>query len=340
VLSTANRRQNLQLPRPGNPRTREWARYLREQYEDDHELVQAMLQYFNQQPYHYTLKPPLLGENSVDEFLFDTRSGFCEHYSSAMTFALRAAGIPARVVTGYQGGELNSAGNYMQVRQMDAHAWVEYWLQDAGWQRADPTFQVAPERIELGLQEALRDESVLLDTSVFSPIRYRHVAWLNKMRMGWENLNHSWQVKVLGYQGEQQQAWLRKLFGSVNWQYIGIGLVAGLAVLIGLLAFCLLKPWRNRPDPLQKVMQRFDRLMARQHLERKAGEGLRGFQQRCRNSGQLSEPQQQALNHFIALHESIHYAGLELETDTLAEALAGLTATFPRSHSFARRAQE
>ncbi|MFB1011727.1 MAG: DUF3488 and DUF4129 domain-containing transglutaminase family protein, partial [Thiopseudomonas sp.] len=333
VLPAARKRQYLQLPRPGNPRTREWARQLREQYEDDRQLVQALLSHFNLQPYYYTLKPPLLGENSIDEFMFDTRRGFCEHYSSAMTFSLRVAGIPARVVTGYQGGEINPAGNFVQVRQMDAHAWVEYWLPGQGWQRADPTFQVAPGRIEQGLQDALLDEADLLDTGLFSPMRYRHVAWINQLRMGWENLNHGWQTRVLGYQGERQQAWLRQLFGQVNWQQIGVGLVVALLVMLGVLALWLIRPWRNRPDPVSLQLQKLDRLLARQGLARKQGEGLNAFCLRCRASARLNSVQQAALEQFAARYEACCFAGQPVPVEHLRQARRQLAATFRPWHS-------
>ena len=328
VLPAARKRQYLQLPRPGNPRTREWARQLREQYADDRQLVNALLSHFNQQPYHYTLKPPLLGENSIDEFMFDTQRGFCEHYSSAMTFALRVVGIPARVVTGYQGGEINPAGNFVQVRQMDAHAWVEYWLPRQGWQRADPTFQVAPERIEQGLQDALLDEAELLSSGLFSPMRYRHVAWVNQLRLGWENLNHGWQTRVLGYQSERQQAWLRQLFGQVNWQQIGVGLVLALVLMMGVLALWLIRPWRNRPDPISLELQKLDRLLAKHGLARGQGEGLNAFYQRCQASDRLSKAQLAALEQFCADYEAHCFAGQTVPVEQLRLARRQLTARF------------
>src|SRR5690606_13368344 len=103
----------------------------------------------------YTLTPPLLGEHPVDDFLFNTRSGFCEHYASAFAFLMRAAGIPARVVTGYQGGEVNPIGGYLIVRQSEAHAWVEVWLEGRGWVRIDPTAAVSPLRVESGIAAAI-----------------------------------------------------------------------------------------------------------------------------------------------------------------------------------------
>ena len=128
---------------------------LRAQYPDPRALVQHVLQQFREQPYRYTLQPPPLGENGVDDFLFDTRAGFCEHYASAFVVLMRSAGLAARVVTGYQGGEINSADGALEVRQRDAHAWAEVWFADAGWVRVDPTAAVAPERVELGLARTL-----------------------------------------------------------------------------------------------------------------------------------------------------------------------------------------
>ncbi len=126
-LDERARRRTLQLPVQGDPRTRQWAAQLRRTYPQPDALVAALLKHFHDEPYHYTLRPPTLGADSVDGFLFDSRQGFCAHFAGAMTYVLRAAGIPARVVAGYQGGELNTAGHFLAVRQYDAHAWVEYW---------------------------------------------------------------------------------------------------------------------------------------------------------------------------------------------------------------------
>ena len=117
-----------------------------------------MLAEFNQQDYFYTLQPPTLNNNSLDQFYFDTRAGFCEHYASTFTYLMRAAGIPARMVVGYLGGELNPNGNYLSVYQRNAHAWSEVWLPESGWQRVDPTAAVDPERVERGFSNNLRQE--------------------------------------------------------------------------------------------------------------------------------------------------------------------------------------
>ncbi|MDA0707441.1 MAG: DUF3488 and transglutaminase-like domain-containing protein, partial [Proteobacteria bacterium] len=130
------------LPDESNPKTRELARQMHAAAGSNAAFVAAVLQKFNNEEFFYTLKPPVLGRDPVDQFLFETRQGFCEHYASAFAVMMRAAGIPARIVLGYQGGELNPVGNYLIVRQADAHAWTEVWLEGVGWSRVDPTAAV------------------------------------------------------------------------------------------------------------------------------------------------------------------------------------------------------
>jgi len=182
---------------------------------------------------------------SLTIFLFETRSGFCAHYAGAMTFVLRAAGIPARVVAGYQGGEVNPAGNYLSVHQFDAHAWVEYWVAERGWVSVDPTFQVAPERVEQGLEQALARERSFLADQPMSLLRYRDIGWVNTLRLRWDSLNYGWQRWVLNYQGEQQTQMLQRWLGKLDAQTLGLGLVAILGVLTAVLALFLFKPWRR-----------------------------------------------------------------------------------------------
>src|SRR5690606_24509363 len=150
-LPEDERRIALALPINFNPETRRIAARWREQAGDEQALIDRLLQHFREQ-FRYTLQPPLLGEHSVDEFLWQTKAGFCEHFSGSFVFFLRAAGIPARVVAGYQGGKINPVENYLTVRQYDAHAWAEAWLENRGWVRIDPTAAVAPERIEQGVE--------------------------------------------------------------------------------------------------------------------------------------------------------------------------------------------
>lgn len=325
-LPAAVAERALQLPRSGDPRSRAWAQQLRREYTSDAALVAALLQHFNREPYGYTLKPPPVGANSIDEFLFRTRKGFCAHYAGAMVFVLRAAGIPARVVAGYQGGELNVAGNYLSVRQLDAHAWVEYWREGAGWVSVDPTFQVAPERIELGAEEALSAEEGFLEGSPFSPLRYRDVAWLNDLRLSWDSINYSWQRWVLGYKAEQQLGLLQRWFGSLDWPRLAAAMVIVGGLLIGLLALWLFKPWQRERDPLQRLLRRFERTLARQGLQRERGEGVRAFAERAMTR---LPAQARSVEEFARAFEAQRYAGQEQSLQTLNAALRRLRRELP-----------
>ena len=326
-LPEAVMRSSLQLPKEGDPRARQWAAQLRREHADDEALVRALLQHFNQQPYVYTLKPPPVGLNSIDEFLFRTRRGFCAHYAGAMTFVLRAAGIPARVVAGYQGGELNASANYLAVRQYDAHAWVEYWVKGRGWVSADPTFQVAPERIELGLEEALSEEGSFLDDSPFSPLRYRNVQWLNELRLAWDSVNYNWQRWVLGYRSEQQLGLLQRWFGTLDWQRMALVLLGCGGAVLGLVALWLFKPWRRERDPLQRQLRRFESLLARYGLRRGKGEGVRDFSARAAT---LLPQHAQALDAFAKAFEAQCYAGVQTDPEQLGASLKRLRRELPR----------
>ena len=318
--------RSLQLPVEGNPRARNWAVQLRREHQDPEAVVQALLRHFNRQPYAYTLRPPPVGGEIVDDFLFETLSGFCIHYAGAMTFVLRAAGIPARVVAGYQGGEINPAGNYLSVRQLDAHAWVEYWVAERGWISVDPTFQVAPERIELGLEEALADEQSLFQESPMTLRRYRDIGWLNQLRFGWDNLNYGWQRWVLDYQGERQLRTLKGLFGDIDARQLGLLLVLCASLLMALLTLLLLKPWRFERDPHLRLFRRFERRLARQGLIRAEGEGPRDFAERAAH--QLPE-RAEAIRDFARLYERARYAGDAVDKAAMASALARLGRSLP-----------
>ena len=211
-------------PRAGNPRARAFAAELAEQHPDAVARVTALLNYFNQEKFFYTLNPPLYasqgGRTAIDDFLFDSRRGFCEHYAGATVFLLRASGLPARVVTGYQGGEYQPSG-YMIVRQSDAHAWVEVWI-DGQWRRVDPTAAVAPSRIELGLQQSLPEtERLLVNTR----------GWLSFSGLSsvWESANFSYTKWVIGFDRDRQKELLKdlglgglNLFAALGWMLLAI----------------------------------------------------------------------------------------------------------------------
>jgi transglutaminase-like putative cysteine protease len=324
--SQAMLRRSLQLPADGNQRSRQWAQQLKAQNPDPQALVQALLKHFHEEPYSYTLRPPAVGENSIDDFLFGTRAGFCEHYAGAMAFVLRAAGIPTRVVAGYQGGELNPAGNYIQVRQFDAHAWVEYWREGRGWTSVDPTFEVAPQRIQLGLEEALAGEQSFLENSPLSLLRYRHIGWLNQLRLSWENLNDGWQQWVLGYQQRTQLETLQKWFGRLDWRDLLISLVGGGAAVLLIVTLLLFKPWRRERDVQQRLYLRFERLLARHGVQRQPGEGARAFAQRA----ELALPAQVGhIRAFADAFEAQRYGGAQRSPEQLQRHLRALRRALP-----------
>ena len=181
-----------------------------------------MLNFFAQGGFEYTLTPQRLGRDSIDELLFSTRQGFCGHYASAFVDLMRAGGVPARVVTGYQGGEWNPIGHYLTVRQSDAHAWAEVWLPERGWLRADPTAVVAPQR--------LSREMLAFEDSGGDGERLRGSArWLAIVLQTWDTVNFWWQDDVVGFNFTRQLKvanWLG--FGDRDWQTLAVALGVGM----------------------------------------------------------------------------------------------------------------
>ena len=267
-------RQSLRLPAGLNPRSRELAAGWRERFGSPREISAAALQLFAEQNFVYTLRPPLLGANAVDDFLFTTRQGFCEHYASAYVVLMRAAGVPARVVAGYQGGEINPIDGTLGVRQSDAHAWAEIWIAGQGWVRVDPTAAVAPSRIERGIDAALPASDPLpafvrLDSD-----------WLRGLRNRWEATNNRWNQWVLGYNPQRQRELLSGMgLADADWRTMTFAL-ATLSAL-ALLAVCI-ATLRRRTDetPAQRAWLRFCTSLERLGVARAPWEGPQAFAER------------------------------------------------------------
>jgi hypothetical protein len=218
-------------------------------------FVDAVLQKFHEEEYFYTLRPPALGRDPVDRFLFDTRQGFCEHYASAFAVMMRAVGIPTRLVLGNQGGELNPVGHYQIVRQAEAHARTEVWHQGIGWWRVDPTAAVAPERIDSGMSGSMFDGTAAA-WGLSAPSRLLH-----KLSLSWDALNTQWNEWVLGYGPENQDRFMQWLgMQKPDWQKMLLtllGLVLGIVLLVSLL---LARRYRApRPDRAAILYQGFVR---------------------------------------------------------------------------------
>ncbi|MDY6948811.1 MAG: DUF3488 and transglutaminase-like domain-containing protein, partial [Pseudomonadota bacterium] len=257
------------IPSNRNTRTIALAKELRERAGSDEAFIQSVLTKFGSEEFYYTLQPPALDLNAVDDFMFNSRRGFCEHFASAFTVMARSVGIPARVVTGYQGGEFNPMGGYFIVRQSDAHAWSEVWLEGRGWQRIDPTAAIAPERIERGLDAAISEQEEVPGRAL------RQSAWFSKARMAWDAANTFWNDQVVQF-GEAQQQWLLEKFNikDPRWEYLGVGLVLSLLGFFGVLSVYL--AWKFKPrsrDPVAYVYEQLCRKLGKLGVPRLPHEG-------------------------------------------------------------------
>jgi transglutaminase-like putative cysteine protease len=216
ILSDDSRALNLLLNTDNTPKLLAKGQKLRQQYPDDRQLINQVLTEFNEENYYYTLQPPRLSNNSLDQFYFDTRAGFCEHYASSFTYLMRAAGIPARMVVGYLGGEFNRSGNYLSVYQRSAHAWSEVWLPNSGWQRIDPTAAVDPERVERGFSTSLMQEYGDLSSGLFPLQALRAMWWYKQLKMQVDAIDYQWTRWVIGYTGQKQSRVMAQLLASLK----------------------------------------------------------------------------------------------------------------------------
>ena len=286
----------LQLPDNLNPRTvtlaAEWAR----EGGTDTQRLQRAIDFMRGQQFLYTLQPPLMGTHVADEFLFDHKRGFCEHFSSSFVVLMRAAGVPARVVTGYQGAERNPVDATWVIRQSDAHAWAEVWIEKRGWVRVDPTAVSVPARIEQNLAAAVPAGEPL-------PFLVRTgFDWLRDIRFRWWAVSNAWNQWVLGYNPQKQREFLEMLgMHAPDWRKMTAWL-AGLcgAVLLALTGWMLYR--RPRLDPVERQWQKLSRRLGRQGLARQPWEGPRDYARRIARA----QPQKAAEIDRIAML----YAGL------------------------------
>ncbi|MCK0152322.1 DUF3488 and transglutaminase-like domain-containing protein [Alcanivorax sp. S6407] len=263
-LSEEERSLMLSLPdRDVGRRARGLAQQWRLDADNPGQVVNQALRYFRQQPFYYTLRPPPLPVDPIDEFLFVSRRGFCEHYASSFTFMMRAAGIPARVVVGYQGGEPNALGSHLLIRQYDAHAWSEVWLDGQGWVRVDPTAAVAPDRIEDGLRAALSGSEYDLE-SLAALQSFANSGLMGRLRQWGDYVDFQWQNWVLGYNSQSQMQLLRQMLGSASPLRIALALLAGITLLLGLYMLVLLRQDRGyRQNPMEREFWRLHQRVSR-----------------------------------------------------------------------------
>ena len=268
------------IPNDSNPRARSLSLEMRSRVNSDREFVGSVLEMFSQEMFVYTLSPPLMKKDPVDEFLLNHKKGFCEHYAGSFVFLMRAAGIPARVVAGYQGGEMNDIGNYLSVYQYDAHAWAEVWLQGSGWVRVDPTAAVAPQRIEEGVRGSIGQEELLRETD-YSWLSLSNSLLLADIRLQLSAIVYYWDSWVLGYDSAFQLNLMKKFFKDMDIEWLGYFLVLFFGVTLAVMAFFFhVKRMGADYSPLEQSYMEFIGLMKKLGVDRNPGEAPLNYARR------------------------------------------------------------
>lgn len=242
-------------------------------------FINQLLNHFREEDFHYTLTPPVIEENPIESFLFKTRYGFCSHYASAFVYLMRVAHIPARVVTGYQGGELNKVGDFLEIRQADAHAWAEVWLENRGWVRVDPTAAIAPERIERELNLDRQTAYGIATANNYLPRPAYN--WLKQARQLWSNVDYNWQRWVINYDNKSQSNFLSS-FGINDLKTLAYWMIAVVGSITAVLCWFLLYQKPKNADKVLLIYNRFCKKLARHGLVRSAGEGVKDFAERVK----------------------------------------------------------
>ncbi|HEY6453894.1 MAG TPA: DUF3488 and transglutaminase-like domain-containing protein [Steroidobacteraceae bacterium] len=327
TLSPFARQFDTHLVGGRNPRSQALARRMRAAAPDVPGYVNSVIALFREGHFEYTLTPPLLDLDSVDDFLFNTRRGFCGHFASAFALLMRAGGVPARVVTGYQGGEWNPIGGYLLIRRSDAHAWVEVWENNRGWVRVDPTAIVAPERLRRGILD-------LLPSAGSVPQRLLHeFSWLQQTHQAWDALNAWWSTRVLAYNYGSQLRLLESLgFGSPGWQQLGWLLAGALTLWLLLVGwqFSRVRPARG-PDRLARAYLRLCARLARYEPPRQPHQGPLAYAATLRGT---SDPAAQA-RELLHLYARLRYGSNPASAAQLREFERRVT----RWHAPPRRAR-
>jgi hypothetical protein len=252
-------RKNLHIPLDNNPKLQAEGRRLQRKYPDEIERAQAILDMIREDDFHYTLTPPLLSGHELDQFFYDSKKGFCVHYASAFTFIMRASGTPARLVTGYLGGEYNQQSGHLSIYQYDAHAWSEIWVNDKGWVRVDPTAAVNPERVESGLSDTIQEEG-LFNNDLLSLHRYKHLAWINSIRLQLDALDYQWTRLVLGYSSKKQYDLVTQWFGHFRCWKVG-GIIGGVLIFMMMILW-LVNTKKSKKKPLDKCLIQYQQVLA------------------------------------------------------------------------------
>lgn len=313
-------RRGLQLPGGFHKKTIALARSWRETGLSSQEIINKTLQWFREDNFYYTLSPALLTNDHVDEFLFSTKEGFCENYTSAFVTLMRAAGIPARVVTGYQGGTYNPIGNYLIVYQRNAHAWAEVWLEENGWTRIDPTSAVAPERVSQGIENAFTAGAGIASFGIDNNNFFRTIR--RQFRYGWDMLNNQWNQWIISYNSDTQIDFFNRFgFKNMNWQYLSLSLVAMILAGLGIFIAIIFLNQKRIRDQASRYYYRFCKKLAKHGLTREAYEGPVDYAQRA--NGKFVNASR-SINTITELYIAVRYAGELHRLDDLRKSVSTL----------------
>ncbi len=280
-LTKTEYRDNRQLPGQPSARIVDLVKQLQGFEGKPERYIEQLLAYFRQQQFTYTLQPPLMEQNPIETFLFEARSGFCNHYATAFVYLMRVADIPARVVTGYQGGEFNTVGRFLEIRQANAHAWAEVWLEGRGWVRVDPTTAIMPERIELDINVQRQIETGALSFTPGDIDQQDNFFGFKQAVQLWNSLDYQWQRWIVSYGGENQLSLLSalgidSLIESMFWLPASIGLAL---IILSMYLF----RYRHQPeDPAVLLYRQFCKKMAKAGVAIRLGEGANDFAVRAK----------------------------------------------------------
>ena len=273
-LTQADKDHHIALPEGGNPRSRSWAKQERQKYNSDREYIFGVLSLINQQEYFYTLTPPIMQRDMVDSFWFDHKKGFCEHYSGAFVFLARAAGIPARVVIGYQGAEKNPLSDYWIVRYADAHAWTEVWFEREGWVRVDPTAAIAPHRTEKSLRRDYSQRESLFDDFGFDAVNLEDLGLVKQFQYWMDQANAGWNDWILDYNNASQRRVFEGLgLEKLTSQQLSIFMITILAIFLSLISYKWIKQGGSA-QPLQLAFERLNAQLTKHHIGISEAQGV------------------------------------------------------------------
>jgi len=317
-IGNFEKKLNLQLSMEGNTKTREWAQALAEQYSNEQDIVNAVMREFRTKGFRYTLSPNAMPTDPIDSFLFEERAGFCAHYAGAMVYALRAAGIPSRMVTGYQGGSfLNN--NVLQIRQYDAHAWVEVLINDA-WLRYDPTSMVAPSRLAYGLERALEEFGESRQSGILED--FGGIALFTTLQNWFQQLDYSWSKWVLGFDNASQTSMLEDLLGALTPQKMRILYLSAVG-FIALVIACYFLPSRakERLSPSHRILLNAIAEIEKHTGNKRENKSLVAYQSEIapRLKLEAASAFQQICYHFEKIHYSAprEYKNAQIETESV-----------------------